>query len=111
MLRFLAASAFMLVAVGSASAELAYGPFVKYEKGQITVKEGDVEKTFDVPSTLRITVPGKKGSKDAPAGEILTKLQKSGNKPKIKVVYDEVPEKGKAKGKTKQVVRAILIDN
>lgn len=98
----------LFLCVSSASAEQFRGTFVKYEKGQITLKDGDTEKSFAIPTGLKLKAPvkGKLTSKDVDANEALTKLNKSGNKPKMNVVYDNVKEKDK----TKEVVRAVQFE-
>lgn len=69
--KFLMALCAIILSVGMASAEEVKGEFVKYTDGKLTLKVGDADKEFKIPSDMKIMVK----KELLPAPEALSKLK------------------------------------
>jgi hypothetical protein len=75
--KFAAALVALVIAFGAVFAEEVKGTFVKFAEGKLTLKVGDKEKDYKIPTDLKIKYKVKGEEKEALASDRLGKAKES----------------------------------
>lgn len=87
--KFAAALVALTIAFGSVFAEEVKGAFVKFADGTLTLKVGDKEKDYKIPTDLKVKRKGKDGTEtETAATEMLEKTNKGKFKPTVVLTVD-----------------------